>query len=147
MNLSSLLMAMNCQPSSIRIFASSTLKQWMPAGDLRAFLQVARMCFIACLVASPRAACRPCVAHARGQVVGADEDGVDAGHGEDRVGVLDRLDVLALEDDEHFVVGLGVVVGGGGAEVEGVDAAADASGCRAADRAGGDGVLGLLRGC
>ena len=67
------------------------------------------------------------VAHARGQVVRADEDRVDAGHGEDLVGVPHRLDVLALEDDEDLVVGLRVVVGGGGGEVQGVDAAADAA--------------------
>ena len=84
------------------------------------------MCFIASLVASALGACRR-LRHAGGQVVGADEDGVDAGHGEDLVGVLDGLDVLALQDDEQLVVGLGVIVVGGGVEVEGMNAAADAA--------------------
>src|SRR5947209_1856209 len=66
-------------------------------------------------------------AHAGGQVVEGDEDGVDAGHGKDGVGGLEGLDVLALEHDEDLVVGAGVVLVGGGAEVEGVDAAADAA--------------------
>ena len=46
-----------------------------------------------------------------------DENGVDARHGKDRVGVLDSRDVLALEDDEHFIVDVGIVVVGAGAEI------------------------------
>ena len=43
--------------------------------------------------------------HRAGEVVGADEDGVDAGDGIDRVGDLDGGDVLGLDDDEDLVVG------------------------------------------
>ena len=40
--------------------------------------------------------------HGGGEIVGADEDGVDAGDGENGVGILDRLDMLALEDEQQF---------------------------------------------
>ena len=63
--------------------------------------------------------------HRVGQVVGADEDGVDAGDGVDLVGDLDGLDVLGLDDDEDLVVGVLVVLLGRAAVVDGVQAAAD----------------------
>ena len=115
---------MNCQPSSIRILASSMLKVWIPAGTLIR-LQPARMSASACLKTSGWGGLPDRIAHARGQVVGPDEDGVDAGDGVHRVEVADRVDVLALQDDEEFVVGAGVVLGRRGREVEGMDAAAD----------------------
>ena len=126
MNFSSLLTAMNCQPSAIRDFASSTLNVWMPAGDADplAARQDVRQRLLEHL---GRRRLAVGVAHARGQVVRADEDRVDAGHREHLVEVPHRLDVLALEDDEHLVVGLRVVVGGRGGEVQRVDAAADAA--------------------
>src|SRR5262249_2695051 len=65
--------------------------------------------------------------HAGGQIVGADEDGVDAGHGEDRLRVFHSLDVLALKDDKDLLVRVGVIIVGGGSEVERVYAAAHAT--------------------
>src|SRR5262249_11750051 len=82
-------------------------------------------------------------AHARRQGVGADEDGVDARHGEDGGGVLDGLDGLALGGDQGVLIGVGVVVGGAGGKIQGVDAAADAAVAARRVQAGGDGGLGL----
>ena len=101
------------------------------------------MCFIASVGGLAAGRLAVLAAHAGGQVVGADEDGVDAGHGKDGVGVLDGRDVLALEDDEQFLVGVGEVVGGGGAEIERRQAAADAAVAARRIEHGGDGGLGL----
>ena len=95
---SSLPMAMNCQPSSMRALRFLGAEAVDAGGD--AVLLAGRQNVLhrlgGRLAAGRLAVLAP---HARGQVVGADEDGVDARHREDRVGVLDRLDVLALQDD------------------------------------------------
>src|SRR5207245_6010327 len=83
-------------------------------------------------------------AHAGGQVVGADENRVDAGHGENGVGILDGGDVLALQHHENLVVGAGKVFVGGGVEVESVDGTADTAVADGRIFGGGDGGLGLL---
>src|SRR5262249_54128484 len=57
------------------------------------------------------------VAHAGGQVVGAHEDSVNARNREDSVGILDCLDVLALEDDENLIVRVREIVGRRGSKV------------------------------
>ncbi len=75
-------------------------------------------------LAGERAVGRP---HRVAQVVGTDEYGVEAGHGIDLVGDLDRIDVLGLDDDEDLVVGAAVVFLGRCAEIERVHAAADRS--------------------
>src|SRR5207253_5333967 len=85
-------------------------------------------------------------AHAGGQIVGADEHGVDAGDRENLVEVADGLDVLALQDDQDFVVGVGVVIGRVGVEVQGVDAPADAAVAGGRVEAGGDGLQRLVPG-
>jgi len=64
-------------------------------------------------------------AHRVGQVVGSDEDGVDAGHGVDLIGHIDGSNVLGLDDDQDLVVGVAVILFGGGAVVDRVEAAAD----------------------
>ena len=82
--------------------------------------------------------------HARRQIVGTDEDGVDARHRENVVGVLDRLNVLALQDDQDFLVGVLEIIDGGGAEIHGVDAAADAARTDRRIKGGANGVERLL---
>ena len=109
---SSLLMAMNCQPSAMRMLGLLDAERVDARRDAdlfarredrgERFLEHIRM---------RRLAVR--AAHARGQIIRADEDGVDAGDREDLLEVAHRLDVLALEDDRDFVVRLGVVVGRG----------------------------------
>src|SRR5262249_57077983 len=83
-------------------------------------------------------------AHAGGQVVGADENRVDAADREDRVGILDRLDMLALQDNEQFVVDVIVIIVGGGSEVQGVHAAAHRPSAERRIAHGGDSVFGFL---
>src|SRR5262249_42604491 len=55
----------------------------------------------------------------------SDKDGIDAGNGENRLGVGHGLDMFALENDENLVVGVTVIIGGGRIEVERMHAAAD----------------------
>ncbi len=121
---SSLLMAMNCHPSAMRIFASSTL-MWMPAGTL---LPAGGGSRAPSAIASPLGGRPSGLRMLAARSFRPTKMALDAGDGEDLVCVVDSLDVLALEDDEEGVVGVGVVVRGGGAEVEAVDAAADAAG-------------------
>ena len=82
--------------------------------------------------------------HALGQIVRAHEDRVDAGDRENLVGVLDRLDMLALQDNEQFFIDVGVVIAGGRAKVERMNAAADTAVAIGRIKHGGDGVLGFL---
>src|SRR5260370_40414204 len=70
---------------------------------------------------------RPAIlaAHAGSQVVGADEDRVDAGYRENLIGVAHGLDVLTLQNHQDLVIGAGIIVDGRGREIERVDATPD----------------------
>src|SRR6185437_12333059 len=83
-------------------------------------------------------------AHAGRQIVGTDEDGIDTRHGKNAIGVLDRLNVFALQNDKNLIVGASKIIDGRAAEVEGVNAAADAARADGRIERGADGVECLL---
>ena len=64
-------------------------------------------------------------AHTGRQVVRADEDSVDAGHGKNLVGALNGRDVFALQYDQQLVVGVPEILVRCGIEVERMGRAAD----------------------
>src|SRR5262249_19093835 len=81
--------------------------------------------------------------HAGRQVVRTGGDSIDPWHTANSVGVLHRLHVLALKNNEQLVVGARVVILRAGAEVEGVNAAADAACADGRVQRGRHGGLGL----
>ena len=114
--LSSLLTAMNCQPSLARLMASAAEKTWSPHGSFCALggLADAGQRGLEDFLAGERSIGST---HRVGQVVGADENGIQAGYRVDLVGDLDGFDVLGLDDDQDLVVGPFVIFLGRGAEL------------------------------